>query len=69
VAEDLKYKSDNFEYLLSRLVEGEYNDCGLTFEKYCIFLKEVESDKVERPTFEKSSKLILELLEEGDNIT
>ena len=44
-----------------------YKDWGLTLEKYCIFLKAVDSANVFSPTFEKSSKFTLELLDDGDN--
>jgi hypothetical protein len=46
-----------------------YKDWGLTLEKYWIFLNAVESDKVDSPTLEKSSRFKLEFLEEGDNST
>jgi hypothetical protein len=36
-------------------------------EKYWIFLKAVESDKGVNPILEKSSKLTLELVEEGES--
>jgi hypothetical protein len=54
---------------LFSIEEWVYKDCGLTFEKYWIFLKAVESDKVVNPTFEKSNKFIFELVDEGDNKT
>jgi hypothetical protein len=69
VKDDFRYKSDSLAYLDSRLEEVEYKECGLTLEKYCIFLKAVESDKVLKPTLEKSSKLRLELSEDGDSTT
>jgi hypothetical protein len=46
-----------------------YRDCGLTLEKYCIFLNAVESDKVVSPIFEKSNRFRLEDLEAGDSTT
>jgi spore coat polysaccharide biosynthesis predicted glycosyltransferase SpsG len=41
----------------------------LTLEKYCIFLNTEESDKVDSPTLEKSSRFKLEFLEDGDKTT
>jgi hypothetical protein len=41
----------------------------LALEKYCIFLKEVVSESGLRPILEKSSRLILEDVEEGERTT
>jgi hypothetical protein len=46
-----------------------YRDCGLTLEKYCIFLKDELSDNGVNPTLEKSKRFIFEEFEEGESTT
>jgi hypothetical protein len=69
VVDDFKYKSESLLYLESNVDEVVYKDWGLTLEKYWIFLNAEASDKVDKPTLEKSSKFKLEFLEEGERTT